>query len=122
MGSWVGDEPRTLDGSTTGNCEFGLGEKELVCAGELLATSSVDNGRLWPEPNAKGVPGEKSGNGLWVPLRRLPGVELKTEYSSAKRGVVQPLDSSNRPELRFGVSNTGLGKMEEVGVCLGVGG
>jgi len=52
---------------------------------------------------------------------RFPGVALKTEYSSAKRGV-QPVDSSNRPWLCLGVSKTGLGKIVDVGVCLGVGG
>ena len=56
-----------------------------------------------------------------MPLR-FPGVALKTEYSSANRGVQPPLDSSKRPWLFFGVSKTELGKMEEVGVCLGVGG
>lgn len=62
----------------------------------------------------------KSGNGPWEP-RRFPGVALKTEYSSAKRGV-QPDESSKRPSVCLGVSKTGLGKMVEVGVCLGVGG
>lgn len=52
---------------------------------------------------------------------RFPGVVLKTEYSSAKRGV-QPLDSSKRPWLCLGVSKTGLGKTVDVGVRLGVGG
>ena len=53
--------------------------------------------------------------------RRLPGVELKTEMSSAKRGV-QPLDSSKLVPCCFGVWKTGLGKTVEVGVCCGVGG
>jgi hypothetical protein len=63
---------------------------------------------------------EKSTNGSEEP-RRLPGVELKTEYSSANRGV-QPPGSSKRAWVFFGVSKTGLAKTVDVGVCLGVGG
>lgn len=46
---------------------------------------------------------------------------LKTEYSSAKRGV-RPLASAKEPWGGFGVSKRGLGKAPDVGVCLGVGG
>jgi hypothetical protein len=45
---------------------------------------------------------EKSTNGPWAALR-LPGVALKTEYSSANRGV-QPDELSKDPELVSGVA------------------
>jgi hypothetical protein len=66
------------------------------------------------------VGGPKSGKGVLEPLR-FPGVVLKTEYSSAKRGV-HPVDSSKRPWLCLGVSKMGLGKTVDIGVRLGVGG
>jgi len=99
----------------------GFCEKWFAWDAISLAIPSEDSGRFWPAPrNGKGVVGAKSANGPCEPLR-LPGVALKTEYSSAKRGV-QPPDSSKRPWWCLGVSKTGLGKMADVGVCLGVGG
>ena len=50
---------------------------------------------------------------------RFPGVELKTEYSSAKRGVQTPGSARRLSWRGLGVSNVGLGK---AGVCRGVGG
>lgn len=80
----------------------------------------------WAVGEAKGA--TKSAKGPCEPLK-LPGVLLKTEKSSAKRGVqsgpgvvVVVLEVLSNPI--FGVLKTGLGKNEvvEVGVCLGVGG
>lgn len=45
--------------------------------------------RLWHVDRLAGVKGAKSPNVPSDPLR-FPGVELKTEYSSAKRGVQEP--------------------------------
>jgi hypothetical protein len=81
--------------------------------------SAVDD-RLSSVSPENGVGGPKSGYEVWQP-RRFPGVALKTEYSSANRGV-QPVDSSSRPVFGFGVSKTGLGKAAETGVRWGVGG
>ena len=50
---------------------------------------------------------------------KLPGVALKTEYSSANRGV-QPEELSKEPELASGVSKTGLARTRGVGVCFGL--
>lgn len=86
-----------------------------------------------PSCAASGIEGDvkgatKSPKGPCEPLK-LPGVLLKTEKSSAKRGVQSGpgvveavFEEFANPIL--GVSKTGLGKNEvdDVGVCLGVGG
>jgi len=120
----VGDDGRRLDGSTGGR--FGLSAKWLTWVAISAAIPPADNG-LFRVALTDGVrkylaTGVNSTYGPWV-ASRLPGVELKTEYSSAKRGV-QPPESSKCPALLFGVSKSGLGKAVEVdfGVCLGVGG
>lgn len=97
---------------------FDVGEKEVVdwCPG-------------WPMVGEKA--GTKSASKSCEP-GRLPGEVLKTEKSSAKRGVqsslgvgVAVLCGGLLPSILIpGVWNTGLGKKEvvEEGVCLGVGG
>jgi hypothetical protein len=58
----------------------------------------------------------------WVPvLVSLPGVALKTEYSSANVGV-HPVWPSNVGASARGVWKIGLEKTPDVGVCVGVGG
>jgi len=116
----VGDDRRTLDGSTGGNDRPRCGEASFTWTATPRPIPSVDKDRFWPVPLEYGVGGPKSKKGVREPLR-FPGVELKTEYSSANRGV-QPLDSSRRPWLCLGVSKTGLEKTGVVGVRLGVGG
>ena len=64
--------------------------------------------------------GVVSGNDEML-LVSLPGVELKTEYSSANVGV-QPLRSSKLFLLFLGVWKSGLGRFADVGVLVGVGG
>jgi len=109
-----------LDGSTGGSDRLEFGVPSFTCIATPRPIPSVDKDRFSPESPEYGVGGPKSGNGVWQPLR-FPGVALKTEYSSANRGV-HPLDSSNRPWLGLGVSKTGLGRTADVGVRLGVGG
>jgi hypothetical protein len=116
----VGDERRTLDGSTGGNVRLGFGERLFTWTATPRPIPSVDKNRFWPALPEYEVGGPKSGKGVREPLR-FPGVALKTEYSSAKRGV-QPVDSSKRPWLCLGVSKTGLGKTADIGVRFGVGG
>lgn len=98
-----------------------LARVAISIASLSTACSSADSCRLCPrKADAKGVVGTKSAKGNCAP-RRLPGVALKTEYSSAKRGV-RPLVSAKDPWGGFGVSKIGLGNAPEVGVCFGVGG
>lgn len=124
----AGDDCNRLEGSTGGSGSSTFGEKWLAWVAISAATLSAKD-RLFCTLGVAAafrygvfvIGGDpKSAKGPRV-HRRLPGVELKTEYSSAKRGVHPPDgDSSERSWLGLGVSNTGLGKT--VGVCLGVGG
>src|SRR5690348_4370414 len=90
----AGDERKTLDGSTGGKDRLGFDRSSFAWIETPRPIPSVDNERFWPVPPGYGVEGPKSGKGVCVPLR-FPGVALKTEYSSAKRGV-HPLDPSKR--------------------------
>lgn len=123
--SAAGEEGRRREGSTGGGGRLGFDGGMLALVAISTASSSTDSRRLWPtkdddDDDAKGVVGTKSAKGNWAPLR-LPGVALKTEYSSANRGV-RPLVSAKDPWGGFGVSKIGLGKAPDVGVCFGVGG
>lgn len=106
----LGEEASRFEGSTGG--KFGLGEKWLAWVAISRAKPSVESSRLW---ELTGVGGTKSGNWDCEPLR-LPGVALKTEYSSAKRGV-EPPRSVKEPCGCRGVSKMGLAKEADVGVC-----
>lgn len=106
----LGEEASRCEGSTGGR--FGLGEKWLAWVAISRAKPSAESMRLWEEA---GVGGTKSGNWACEPLR-LPGVALKTEYSSAKRGVEAP-KSVKEPCGCRGVSKTGLANEAVVGVC-----
>ncbi len=111
----LGEDASRFEGSTGG--KFRLGEKWLAWVAISRAKPSAESSRLW---ELAGVAGTKSGNCACEPLR-LPGVALKTEYSSAKRGV-EPPKSVKEPCGCRGVSKTGLANEAEVGVCWGVGG
>jgi hypothetical protein len=121
----AGDDGSRFDGSTGGR--FGLRAKWLTWAAISAARPPADNGLFRAElrdgVREYVVAGVNSTNDPCVDSK-FPGVELKTEYCSAKRGVQPPGSSSGRG-LLLGVLKTGLGKAVDaavVGVCLGVGG
>jgi hypothetical protein len=93
-----GDEGSRFEGSTGGRGRLGFGEKWCTWVASSAAISfAFEDLRLISR--ACGGLGVVSANELLVSL---PGVELKTEYSSANVGV-QPLRSSKLDLLFPGV-------------------
>lgn len=113
------EDERRRDGSTEGR----LGPAEKWFAWEAISAAispaeggrfENDGGRAWGA-RAAGVVAVKAS----LELFRFLGVELKTEYSWAKRGVQAPGSAKRLSWGGLGVSNVGLGR---TGVCRGVGG
>lgn len=123
VGGSCEDDSRS-DGATNGR--LGPGRKWFAWEAISAAMSPVERGRFEKNDGAREwragagvVEAVKVSRELW----RFAGVDVKTEYSSTKRGVQAPGSANRLSWGGPGVSNVvGLGKAAEAGVCRGVGG